>query len=94
MEWATAFSFIILIFIITFIATLGRFEDFEELNSLAPSLLIAAFGLVLFKPAYNYVTNKIKCANKDGEPAAQGASNAGHNDNIFINNNQITLATM
>ena len=48
MGWAIAFSFIIFIFIIIFTVTLGRFEDFEELNSLVPSLLIAVLLVVIF----------------------------------------------
>ena len=41
MMWAIAFSFIIFIFVIIFVITSGGFDDFEELNTLAPSLLIA-----------------------------------------------------
>ena len=95
MGWATAFSFIILIFIITFIATLGRLGDFEELNSLVPTLLIAVLGLILLKPAYKYTMNKIKDTGKDGEPAAQEETNNGDDEqNLLISNDQITLATM
>ena len=65
MMWAIAFSFIIFIFVIIFVITSGGFDDFEELNTLAPSLLIAGVSLILLKPAYNTVTNKMK--SKDGE---------------------------
>ena len=95
MGWAVAFSFIILIFIITIIVTLGRFEDLEELNSLAPSLLIAAFGLLLLKSVYSYVMNKIKDTNKDGQPAAQEASNTRREEqNLVIRNSPIPLITI
>ena len=53
------------LFIIIFVITSGGFDDFEELNTLAPSLLIAGVSLILLKPAYNTVTNKMK--SKDGE---------------------------
>ena len=102
MGWATAISFMIFIFGIVSIVSVGRFEDFEELNSLAPSVLIAVFGLVLLKPAYNYIKHKIKDASKDGEPAAQGANNTevtGHDEQSNNQshsppcNNQIQLIT-
>ena len=38
MGWGIALSVIILIFAIIYVITLGRFDDFEELKSLAPSL--------------------------------------------------------
>ena len=47
---------------------MGKFDEFEELT-LAPSILIAVFGLFLFKPAYNYVKSKIKDDNKDEDLA-------------------------
>ena len=95
MGWAVAFSFIILTFVTTIIVTLGRFEDFEELNSLAPSLLKAAFGLLLPKPVYSYVMNKIKDTNKDGQPAAQEASNTRREEqNLVIRNSPIPLITI
>ena len=73
-----ALSVIILIFAIIYVITLGRFNDFEELKSLAPSLLIAAFGLVLLKPTCNYVANKIKVDNKHEEPVSQEENNTGY----------------
>ena len=65
MMCAIACSFVIFILVIIFVITSGGFDDLEELNTLAPSLLIAGVSLILLKPAYNTVTNKIK--SKDGE---------------------------
>ena len=65
------FSVAIFLYVSTSIITLGRFGDFEELNSLAPSLLIAVVGLFLLKPVYNHVTGKIKCDKK----SKQGGNN-------------------
>ena len=93
MGWGIAFSFIILIFLITSIITLGRLDDFEELKSLVPSLLIAAFGLVLLKPTYNYVTNKIRVDDRNGEPASQEENSAGNKQNLPITDNQIPSTT-
>ena len=81
------------IFIITSIVTVGRFEDFEELNSLVPSVLIAVFGLVLLKPTYHYIKHKVKDASKDSEPATQGANNTrvtGHNKQSNTGHHAIT----
>ena len=60
MTWAVATSIIILLFVITYIITLGGFDDFEELRSLAPSLLIGVIGLFLLKPAFTFVSEKYK----------------------------------
>ena len=63
MAWAIAFSVITFLFIITFIITLGRLADFEELNNLAPSLVIAAVGYFLLKPPYKYLTKETEGEN-------------------------------
>ena len=76
MGWAVAFTFVIFLIVNTYVITLGKFEDFEELKSLAPSLLIAVFGLFLFKPAYKYVKGKLE--ENDGDPAALGNDNQNH----------------
>ena len=73
MGWGITLSVVIFLVVSKYIITLGRFGDFEELNSLAPSLLIAMFGLFLLKPVYNHVTNKIK----DGKKCKQGGNNGG-----------------
>ena len=93
MGWGIAFSVIILIFLIIYVVTLGKFDDFEELKSLAPSLLIAAFGLVLLKPTYNYVTNKIRVDDRSGEPASQEENSAGNKQSLPITDKQIPSTT-
>ena len=93
MGWGIALSVIILIFAIIYVITLGRFGDFEELKSLTPSLLIAAFGLVLLKPTYNYITNKIKVDNKYEEPVSQEENNTGYEQTLSITDNQTTSIT-
>ena len=89
MGWGIALSIIILIITVLYVITLGRFDDFKELKSLAPSLLIAAFGLVLLKPTYNYVTNKIKDDNSNGEPMLQRENNTRQEQNLPITNNPV-----
>ena len=65
-------SVVIFLYVSTYIITLGRFGDFEELNNLAPSLLIAVLGLFLLKPVYNHVmTDK----NKDSKKCMQSGNN-------------------
>lgn len=72
MGWGIALSIATFLAVSTYIITLGRFGDFEELNSLAPSLLIAVLGLFLLKPVYNHATDKIK----DGKECKQGGNNS------------------
>ena len=74
MGWAIAFSFIIFLFVNTYVITLEEFDDFEELKSIAPSLLIAVFGLFLVKPAYQYIKSKEDDNNKDEDLAKQGSN--------------------
>lgn len=90
MEWGIALSVIIFLVVSKYIITFGRFDDFEELNSLAPSLLIAVLGLFLLKPVYNYVTDQVKdddrkqCqneTNKINNDHAQGSAANVHNNN-------------
>ena len=50
MTWTAAFAIIMFLFAITYIISLGSFNDFEELKSLAPSLMLAVVGAVLLKP--------------------------------------------
>ena len=71
MGWGIALSVIIFLVVSKYIVTFGRFGDFEELNSLAPSLLIAVLGLFLLKPVYNHVTNTVK----DDKNHNQGGNN-------------------
>ena len=59
MTWATASSVIIFQFVITYIITLGSFDDFHELQNLMPSLLIALLGLFLLEPAFKYASKKL-----------------------------------
>lgn len=87
MGWAVAFTFIIFLIVNTYVITLGKFEDFEELKSLAPSLLIAVFGLFLFKPAYKYVKGKLEDDKKDEDPAAPVNDNQNQlTSTVFITN--------
>ena len=60
MDCGIGLTILIFLCVSSYIITLGRFGDFEELNSLAPSLLIAVLGLFLLKPVYNYVTDQVK----------------------------------
>ena len=60
MDCGIGLTILIFLCVSTYIITLGRFGDFEELNSLAPSLLIAVLGLFLLKPVYNYMTDQVK----------------------------------
>ena len=50
MPWTAAFVTIMFLFVITFIITLGSFNDFEELKHLAPSFLLAFVGAILVQP--------------------------------------------
>ena len=73
MTWAVATSIILLLLVITYIITLGGFDDFEELRSLAPSLLIGVIGLFLLKPAFTFVSEKYKeNSNKDQKEQKEG----------------------
>ena len=74
MGWGIALSVPIFLAVSKYIITLGRFGDFEELNSLAPSLLIAVFGLFLLKPVYNHMTEKIKDDKKSNQGNNYGES--------------------
>lgn len=74
MAWGIALSVTIFLAVSKYIITLGRFGDFEELNSLAPSLLIAVLGLFLLKPVYNHVTDKIKDDKKPNQGDDNGES--------------------
>ena len=78
MGWGIALSVIIFLVVSKYIITFGRFDDFEELNSLAPSLLIAVLGLFLLKPVYNYVTDQVK---DDDRKQRQNETNKIKNDN-------------
>ena len=55
--------------------------------------MIAAFGLVLLKPTYNYITNKIKVDNKYEEPVSQEENNTGYEQTLSITDNQTTSIT-
>ena len=58
--WGIASSIIIFVFATIYIITLGSFDDFQQLQSLTPSLLIAVLGLFLLKPTYNIVSKQLK----------------------------------
>ena len=78
MVWAIAFSVIIFLFMtMCIIIKLGSFDDFEDLEYLTPSLLIAILGLFLLKPAFVCV-QKIEEASNDDE------GQKAENDDKFI----------
>ena len=95
MAWAIAFSVITFLFIITFIITLGRLADFEELNNLTPSLVIAAIGYFLLKPPYKYLTkeNEDENSKSNNTSEQQGEGTTEQNpmitENSTPNENQI-----
>ena len=60
MLWAIASSVIIFLFVIIYVITMGSFDDFQELQNLTPSILIAVFGLFLLKPAFRFTKKKFK----------------------------------
>ena len=60
MTWTAAFAIIMFLFAITYIISLGSFNDFEELKSLAPSLMLAVVGAVLLKPVCGAMLEKFK----------------------------------
>ena len=81
MTWAVATSIIIFLFVIAYIITLGGYDDFEELRSLAPSLLIGVIGLFLLKPAFTFVSEKYKeNSSEDQKQQKEGKRTETSND--------------
>ena len=52
MVWAMAFSLSMFLFVVTYILTLGSFDDFRDIKYLMPSLPLAVVSLFLIKPLY------------------------------------------
>ena len=79
MAWAVASSIIIFVFAIIYIITLGSFDDFQELQNITPSILIALLGLFLLKPACKFAKKKFHNNNNNNN------NNTNNNNN---NNSQ------
>lgn len=90
MAWAIAFSVITFLFIITFIITLGRLADFEELNNLAPSLVIAAIGYFLLKPPYRYLTKENEDENSKSNNTSEQQGEGTTEQNLTTSENNST----
>ena len=58
MVWAMAFSLSMFLFVVTYILTLGSFDDFRDIKYLMPSLPLAVVSLFLIKPLYKLTSNK------------------------------------
>ena len=69
MTWTAAFATIMFLFVITFIITLGSFDDFEELKHLSPAILLAVVGAILLQPICKVMAEKylLKNSTKDGK---------------------------
>ena len=81
MTWAVTTSIIIFLVVITYIITLGGFDDFEELKSLVPSLLIGVIGFFLLKPAFKFISEKyIEDSSKDQKERKERKKTENNND--------------
>ena len=69
MVWAMAFSLSMFLFVVTYILTLGSFDDFRDIKYLMPSLPLAVFSLFLIKPLY-----KLKKQDSDSNRKAEEGS--------------------
>ena len=92
MVWAMAFSLIIFLFVVTYIITLGSFEDFKDLKYLTPSLPLAVIGLFLLKPAFTFMSNRKykEPSNNVDRKVGQGQTENNDDDN---QTQQITFAS-
>ena len=65
MVWAMAFSIILLVLLTIFF--IESFDDFQKLQDLTPSLLIAVISVVLLTPTYKYSIKHLEGDNHDDD---------------------------
>ena len=58
MVWAMALSILMFLLLVTFF--IESFDDFQKLQHLTPSLLIAILTVVLLQPSYKYLTKNLE----------------------------------
>ena len=81
MVWAIGFSLIMFLFVVTYIITLGTFDDFKDLKYLTPSLPLTVVTLLLLKPACTFISNKNKEASNNDDREAEEGQGMGSNNN-------------